>query len=491
MENIFKKFICIIFSVFSAITFLLFVFRDNMSIRSIVFSVLIVLVAYVFARFPFIYKIEIKRPRLVLLLITVLAVIPRVIWVNLVHVTPYSDFYTYHTLAGAMAKGELLYPVYISLFPHVYGYSKVLSILYAIFGDSPFTAVYFNIAVNIGILLLLYYLGRRFYDAKTGLTAALVYAFWPSQIFYNTLVLTEPFYTFGILLVICLYVIVIDKGHNMAFQILSFFGLGLAIGLLKYIRPASLILLIAIVIHYIFAEILRFRVGFLKKATARNMVWYKIMLPIILIIAYTAASFIVRNGIERDIGVEIARQSNGFNIFVGMNKQSEGKWTAEDSSLLQPMIDKGMSSTEIMDTFSAMGMERLKNMDLLTHIKHQLNKNRNMWGSDSESLGYTQLAISATSHINISKHINWLSYIANGYYFVFFILASAAFIVLKEKTSDQSILLYLYILGTVAVHMLVEVHCRYHYTAVPLLCVLASAALARSQPLTVADKNAQ
>jgi len=70
---------------------------------------------------------------------------------------------------------------------------------------------------------------------------------------------------------------------------------------------------------------------------------------------------------------------------------------------------------------------------------------------------------------------------ADGYYFVFLLLSCAALFVAKGKLSHDSLVLYLFILGTVAAHMLVEVHSRYHYTAVPMLCILAAVALTRNQ----------
>jgi hypothetical protein len=77
----------------------------------------------------------------------------------------------------------------------------------------------------------------------------------------------------------------------------------------------------------------------------------------------------------------------------------------------------------------------------------------------------------------MSKHGDWLAFAADGYYFLFLVLSCAALFFAKsndtEKIKGGSYILYLYILGTLAAHMLVEVHSRYHYPVIPLLCLSA------------------
>lgn len=54
---------------------------------------------------------------------------------------------------------------------------------------------------------------------KTELVSAVIYAFWPSQIFYNSLVLTEPFFTLGILFLIAFYLYTIKRIKNTIWKI--------------------------------------------------------------------------------------------------------------------------------------------------------------------------------------------------------------------------------------------------------------------------------
>ncbi|MDD4296613.1 MAG: glycosyltransferase family 39 protein [Ruminiclostridium sp.] len=183
MEQFVKKTITLVFCIFAIITSLLFIISEEFSMENLLFPIVIITISCILAKFPYLYRVKIERPIVALLVISFLALSIRIIWVSLVQVTPESDFYTYHTLSQNILQNNVSNSVFVSLFPHVFGFSKVLSFFYAIFGSNPITAVYFNIVLSIGILILLYYLGKNLIDANTGLAAAAIYAFWPSQIF--------------------------------------------------------------------------------------------------------------------------------------------------------------------------------------------------------------------------------------------------------------------------------------------------------------------
>lgn len=474
MERIAKKTVIIVFSIFTGLTYLLSV-TQKLSWTNAVLHLLVLLAVFLLLKFPVLQKWEIKKPRVVFALISMVALVARIIWVNLIFVNPVSDFYTLHTLADALSRGEILYPKYLSLFPHVFGYSRVLSLVYGIFGSSTTVAVYWNILVNMGILLLVYSLGKHFYDEKTGLIAAAIYACWPSQIIYNTLVLTEPVYVFGVLAILRAYLWLSERRCSSYGLYAGFAALGVLAGLLKYIRPASLIVALSVILHFIFLKTNPEQKG------VRSFLIHRIGPSALLLVVYSITALVALNGIEKRIDIEVAKQAGGFNLYVGMNTTSKGKWSADDSALLQQLIDEGLSSPEIQDAFTTRGIERIKEMDLWAHIKHQVNKNRVMWGDDSAGIGYNQLGLSPKSHIQLGKHSSWLSLGSDAYYFVFLLLSLMSVILLKEKLSTKSFTLFLYILGTVAVHMLVEVHGRYHYPVIPMLCVLASAVLTQER----------
>jgi hypothetical protein len=495
MEQLVKKTITLVFCIFAIITSLLFILSEEFSMENLLFPIVIITISCVLAKFPYLYRVKIKRPIIALSVISFLALSIRIIWATLVQVIPETDFYTYHTLSQNILQNNVSNSVFVSLFPHVFGFSKVLSFFYAIFGSNPITAVYLNIVLNMGILLLLYYLGKNLVNVNTGLAAATIYAFWPSQIFFNVFVLTEPLYTFGVLLIICFYFAIINRIEKPKYFFLLFIILGSAIGFLKLIRPSASILLLSILIHYFFIaeKTITFNYNtFLKRKRIaglnrkRNLCGntsnkiFSAALSAVLVLSCSLITSVSINKIEEKIGIDIARHTSGFYLLVGTNLKGKGKYNNEDAAILQAMLNGGMPADKIQRQLSESGIKRILETDIILQIRHQMNKNKCMWRIDSDSISFTKATISPTSHINIEKHSIWLSEVANFYYSVFFLLALSSIFFLKNEIPPFYFVFYLFILGTVAAHMLAEVQSRYHYPVVPVLCILAATVLTRA-----------
>lgn len=548
MEQLIKKIIIIVFYIFSLITLLLFVSPEELSMENLLLPAVVVSITFIMAAFPYLHNIKIKKKHYALTVISVFAISIRIIWVELVQVVPESDFYTYHTLAQNILKGNIKNSVFVSLFPHVFGFSKFLSFFYAVFKPVPDTAVYLNIALNLGILLMIYFLGKNLVSVNTGLTAAAIYAFWPSQIFFNVFVLTEPLYTFGVLFIICLYYAFLTRINNTVFIVLSLFTLGALTGLLRLIRPTAVLLLLSILIHYFFIAGKTPSLNFsplkqlkqppvfpgLHLSKSRNLkafsdavnspvmkaadisvplyhqpgkvsVWsgapahdmkinknllnklkagavktgYRFLLSAVLVLSCNALTGVLIGSIEKNIGIETARHTSGFYLLVGTNPEGKGKYNDKDAAVLNALINKGIPADEIQRKLSESGVERILKTDIMSQLRLQMFKNKCMWRLDSDCISFTRAHISKTSHINIEKHYMWLSGVADFYYSVFFFIALSSVFFLRKNIPSFCFVFYLYILGTVAAHMLAEVQSRYHYPVIPVFCILAAAVLTR------------
>ena len=66
-------------------------------------------------------------------------------------------------------------------------------------------AIWFNVALSVATIGLVFVLGRRLAGVRAGLAAAAVWALWPNLIFHSGIVLTETLFLF--LLVLTLVVL--------------------------------------------------------------------------------------------------------------------------------------------------------------------------------------------------------------------------------------------------------------------------------------------
>jgi 4-amino-4-deoxy-L-arabinose transferase-like glycosyltransferase len=122
-----------------------------------------------------------------------------VLWVGFVGVEPrIADEKDYVELGRQIAvTGEYAYRpgVPTSLRPPLY--PAMIAAVYAVAGVDNFSAVRLTQAVlSLGICVLMYNLGRLVYGPRAGLWAAGLFAFYPTFLGYNNLILTEVLFTF-------------------------------------------------------------------------------------------------------------------------------------------------------------------------------------------------------------------------------------------------------------------------------------------------------
>ena len=111
---------------------------------------------------------------------------------------PIWDERDYHSLATNLVEyGEFSFALGepISIRPPFYPF--FLAFIYELFGLGSFqVARAVQAGLSLGTIVLLYDLGKRVYDRRTGLWVAGFYAFYPSLLVANNLILTEGLFTF-------------------------------------------------------------------------------------------------------------------------------------------------------------------------------------------------------------------------------------------------------------------------------------------------------
>lgn len=472
---IIEKIILIAFAVFSLLNFLSFltkyenrydfaVFLSSMP----VWILFIISASAVFLLFLLLFRKMVSRivERKILSygVIIIAVVLPRLLAIGIFRVTPLSDFKLYHDIASGLAKGEIIASGYISLFPHTFGYPAVLSLLYRIFGPHYLAGQLLNVLAGVGIAVLIYQTGSILFSREAGFSAALFWAVWPSQVLYCTLICTETLFTFLMLLNIRVFISIIRKEP---LRKAAFAGLGLLCAYTNCIRPFGIILTASFILVLILD-------GLKHKGTLAT----KAVSCLILAAAYLVSASLFGMGLSGIIGRKTAGFPAGFNLLTGSNIKYAGTWNIEDSRILSDYTDNGSFDAQevqnaVMDIairrYEAQGLENFR----LFCMKYKV-----LWASDDDIINYMRAGLEENPEDSVlfSSIARYLRLICNVYYLMMTCLCIVSAIRLyRHEPGVPAYAFILFILGTAAAHLLLEVAGRYHYPTVSLLSMLAGA----------------
>lgn len=481
IKDILSKFILLLFLIFAVFTFLYFTIKKPIAMYfpekfrtvwwlSYIALIVIAAVALIFIVKKLQPKIELINSKLAIGLIVFITFVSRILWICNISVVPLADFNTYHIFAESMSKGEIIGHGYIALFPHYFGYPSILALFYKIFGSSKLVALVLNVVISCGIALLLYKIGSKISNTFCGLISSLLWALWPSQILYTSLICTEYLYTFLVLLCTYFFIVLINRKRSLRMSLILFLLFGIACAVTNTIRPLALIVLIASVIYY--------TVFFKESLTVRNKaIITKAILSIIMVLSYALTSNFIAVSIEQLLGREISKKPVGFNLYVGFNYNSRGTWNIEDSNTLTEISkESGIKPQQIHDKLFAMALERVKSYSFEGITDLLMDKHKNMWVTDHDSLVYISAGIDKDlSNFDYYKYERLITKVSNFYYYLVLILCAIgiARLIRKNEHDDAIIYFVLFILGMISVHMLVEVAGRYHFPAISLFSLVA------------------
>lgn len=400
---------------------------------------------------------------------------------------PQSDYKTFYEVADLLKRGTLVeegpgYCEYIAMFPHVFGFSYALSLVFGLFGTSVLSAQYFGLLLSLGSVFFTYRIARKLGGKAAGLIALFVSAFWPSQILYTVFISSEQLFTFMMLGCIWLFIDLVQNcrqgmrraGGAVALHIV----LGVLLALTSAVRPMGLILLVAFLICLIpnkFALKVRLRnetklsERFLSKGWLRG---------VLIVAAYFLMSAILSKGISYTIEQEIpgTAASFGYNLLTGLNQQSEGGWNEDDSEYLYASMEATGSAAGAQSACRDLAFARL-NTDPRALLNLFVHKFQILWANDD--YGSTWNILFADEETMTKEKENLLFELMdfnNGYYLIVLFFAALGGLYMWRKRFDWSMPLILMFLGTAALHLLVENQNRYHYHILPVFAILAALA---------------
>ena len=399
------------------------------------------------------------------LLLSLLCLTVKAVWVLLVQVPLAGDYLVFWDYANSLASREVVWGGrYLALFPHIFGYADFLSWFIRLFGPSSMLAQWLNVVLSVCAGSLLFLLGCRWFGLTAGAGAYLFWIACPSQTMYNSLVLSEPLYTVMLLA----FLLAVTELSRRAGQFrrpvrtgaCSGLGCALLLRWLNGVRPIAAILAIAM-----FLWVLLLNTGCLMERD-----WRRLWLPFlaVLVAAYLLTGPLWNGHIARRIGEEPST-TPGYSVLVGFNGASGGRWNQEDSDRLYTYSDQPGATAQwaqeqaLNDALARITSGRIDFPALLQDKLHTF------LGADDACVGYSAAALG---------HMRRYFFLCNGFYYACLFLALAGTVRLwRQKTGTIALMAPLYVLGLTSAQMLVEVAGRYHYSALPMLMLMAQAAI--------------
>ena len=384
----------------------------------------------------------------------------RLFWVLHAQIQPMGDYSVFHGVASTMAESyDLWANQYLSLFPHVMGYSWFLSLFYKVLGPSPLAAAVINALLSTLSCALLFLLAKRLWGEKAAAMAGLVWTFFPSQILYNMFVLSEPLYT-TLILGFLLAAVRFDAGAK-APSCKGAAGWGALAGALAaavdLCRPVGAILLLCLLLWLGPVRL----DGWKERTFRRNALCFLLA----LIGMYLLAGRLGGGYLDRRLGVPSAT-TPGYNILVGFNAQSGGMWNPEDSALLfetaaEPGATPDSTQLKMLDYAKARVTSGAIDFGKLFG-----DKLYNLMGRDDACVVYAASVLARSQA---------LAKLCNIYWYMALLLALAGGVAACVKRDRSGLFpAMLYFVGLILAHMLVEVAGRYHYSLLVPLCLMAT-----------------
>ena len=404
-------------------------------------------------------KIGVSAFILCLVLVTFM---PRIAWILMVNTAPVSDFFLYHDYAIKASQGFYkLYPDTYPLFPFKFGYPLLLTLLYKVFGASLMAAKILNVFISIIVAILIYWIGKKIFNETAGRIAGLIFALWPAQIMYNSVLASEHMFMLFFAASMAFFVksqFYVEGGRRYLFPALT----GISLALAHMMRPVSFIL---------FPVLLIYLLVFVKNTSLKKAVLHKFGIIALMIAGFVMSMTIFNAVIVNLTGIQVWRSSSGFSLLVGTNYQSSGMYNSEDEKIIN---EYKYDFDKINKEATRRAIERIKSSPL-NFLRLAEKKFILQWTSEDFGLYWSVNKVVEESPIVelIRNEFKWIELVVQIYYIALLLFAAAGFIYSK-RAGNYITTIFLMLFGAfVAAHTLLEVQSRYHYPIVPVLIIIA------------------
>jgi 4-amino-4-deoxy-L-arabinose transferase-like glycosyltransferase len=422
---------------------------------------------------------------LVLALIVVTSLTVRSAWVAYANPNPndgrFDDTLFYDHAAQLLAAGE----GYLGFSDQPTaqwppGYPLLLAGIYKAFGHHVIAAKALNIVVGAATCILIYIIAARVFDRRVGLLAALIFALFPGQIYYTTLVSTESLSPAVLLLLLLAGLVWVRNGREVsAAQFLLF---GVLFGAAMLLRGEAGILLAVVLLA-----------GKLAVESWRRFAYQASFLLIGAVVA--VAPWTVRNAITMDAFVPVAT-GMGHTLLAGHQDDPY------DIRSAFPEIELRLKYAHLPPEEREVRVEReatqkalefmvghpLYELQLLPEKLYHLYEDdsdallwvRGAWVNTEEVEWMEEATVELLEHeggpvitISPDEQDIW-SAVADGYYYVVMVFALAGIPFWLSARDKGKLLLALFVLGWTAAHLLFIPQPRYHVPIMPIFALWAA-----------------
>ena len=413
------------------------------------------------------------RPATVCVAVTALCLLLNGVWVLCFRPVQAPDYQTFYEAAVNLSQdNKLVNQDYIAMFPHILGYAAFLGIFLRVFGQNILTAALLNVVLTGASAILIYILTLRWTGKRSA--AAIIGFFWavcPSKLLYNTMALSEPYYTFLMLLFLLLSSLTLDCGQHsdsrergekaisfvLRAVVLGLLG-GFVLALMNSARPIGPIPIIALLIW-----ILLLRKSNCRKPRSMRYVVYALA----LIITYAFASRAWNAYAATKLG-QTPPSVPGYSIYVGFNPETQGSYSDRDMELLQGRYfgeygrNADAAQRSMLESAKARIWETKSSIPGL-----MIHKLGTLLGHDEGGAFYSLASFSGRNYAL------WCAVSNIWYYFVCILALAGGARLWRQERDDSLWMVPLCLIGVILAQLLVEVAARYHYCLIPLLLLLA------------------
>ena len=340
---------------------------------------------------------------------------------------------------------------YVALFPHIFGYSYFISRFMSVFGQSTLMVSIVNACLTTLSGIFIWALVKDIYGKRRAGWAYLLWILCPSKILYNSMVLSDPYYTCLILL----FLLLVEKTARTDIKSACLLGIpaGLVLRLVNTARPVAIIPIIAFFIWL-----------FCLKGYKKTFVTFAAL----MLIVYIPTGTLWNRFMESNLCEKPATGAPGYNVYVGLDSEHGGTHNEEDiDRLFDYYYGDHMTAPEAQEHMLADAKEMVLNgrTDFSSLIP---NKFRVLLGNDEGGAYYASEALSPAVYPILCVLSNiW-------YYFAVLMAAAGAFCAITRLELSVLQLAPLYTIGLILAQMLVEVSGRYHYSIIPMLVITAA-----------------